>query len=89
MPVRSVILLIMNFANIMCNFYLFKYLEDKRKESTGNGLQKKGTIVTLGGEGDRGRCEICHTFFFEDFPKYISSMYTCVSPVQYQMLLNS
>ena len=50
MPVRSVILFIMNFANIMCNFYLFQYLEDKRKESTGNGLQKqKGTNVTLGG----------------------------------------
>ena len=38
MPVRSVILFIMNFANIMCNFYLFQYLEDKRKESTGTYL---------------------------------------------------
>ena len=35
MPVRTLILFVMNLVNIMCNFYLFQYLEDKRKESIG------------------------------------------------------
>ena len=39
MPVRVISLSIMNIANIMCNFYLYMYLEDKRKESTGKKLK--------------------------------------------------
>ena len=35
MPVRTLILVAMNLVNILCNFYLFQYLEDKRKESIG------------------------------------------------------
>ena len=35
MPVRVICIAIMNIANIMFNFYLYMYLEDKRRESTG------------------------------------------------------
>ena len=35
MPVRTLLLFVMNVVNIVCNFYLFQYLEDKRKENTG------------------------------------------------------
>ena len=35
MPLRVIALTAMNIVNIMCNFYLYMYLEDKRKESTG------------------------------------------------------
>ena len=39
MPVRTLLLFVMNVVNIVCNFYLFLYLEDKRKENTGIYLQ--------------------------------------------------
>ena len=35
MPVRTLLLFVMNVVNIVCNFYLFQYLKDKRKENTG------------------------------------------------------
>ena len=35
MPVRVITITAMNIVNIMCNFYLYMYLEDKRKESIG------------------------------------------------------
>ena len=34
-PVRSLLLFLTNIVNISCNFYLFQYLEDQRKENTG------------------------------------------------------
>ena len=39
MPVRTLLLFVMNVVNIVCNFYLFQYLEDKRRENTGIYLQ--------------------------------------------------
>ena len=35
MPVRVISLTIMNMGNIMCNFYLYMYLEERRKDSIG------------------------------------------------------
>ena len=43
MPLRVIALTVMNIVNIMCNFYLYMYLEDKRKDST--GMSHKHTAV--------------------------------------------
>ena len=46
MPVRTLLLFVMNVVNIVCNFYLFQYLEDKRKENTGICLQSIVKVFT-------------------------------------------
>ena len=46
MPLRTLLLFVMNVVNIVCNFYLFQYLEDKRKENTGISLQSIVRVFT-------------------------------------------
>ena len=46
-PVRRGLILLINIINISCNFYLFLYLEDKRKESTGISCKLKVIFHTF------------------------------------------